>query len=79
MTNLRTRSSKVVRIDSPRGNEAWANLIDVYDGMAGWIDEGRCPPQVDVAYLSFSKAFYSVSHKILIGKLRKLWVKRNGQ
>jgi len=36
--------------------------------MTGWVDEGRA---VDVVYLDFSKAFDTISHNILIGKLRK--------
>jgi len=43
-------------------------LIAFYDGMTGWVDEGRA---VDVVYLNFSNAFVTVSHNILIGKLRK--------
>ncbi|PKU39573.1 rna-directed dna polymerase from mobile element jockey-like [Limosa lapponica baueri] len=38
------------------------------DGMTGWIDEGRA---LDVFYRDFSKAFDTISHSILIGKLRK--------
>ncbi|TRZ17143.1 hypothetical protein HGM15179_009967 [Zosterops borbonicus] len=43
-------------------------LIAFYDETATWIDEGRA---VDIVYFSFSKAFSTVSHNILIGKLRK--------
>ena len=44
------------------------NLIDFCDGMTSWVDEGR---DVDVVYLDFTKAFDTISHNILIGKLRK--------
>jgi len=38
------------------------------DVMTGWVEEGRA---VDVVYLNFCKAFDTVSHNVLLGKLRK--------
>ncbi|GAB0177989.1 mitochondrial enolase superfamily member 1 [Grus japonensis] len=51
-----------------KGKSCLTNLIAFYDDMTGCIDEGRA---VDVVYFDFSKAFDTVSHNILIGKLRK--------
>lgn len=42
-----------------------SNVIAFYDGMEGWVDEGRA---VEVAYLDFCKAFGTVFHNILVGE-----------
>jgi len=51
-----------------KGKSCLTNLIAFYDDMTGWVDEGRA---VDVVQLDFSKPFDTVSHNILLGKLRK--------
>ncbi|PKU44429.1 rna-directed dna polymerase from mobile element jockey- hypothetical protein [Limosa lapponica baueri] len=48
-----------------KGKSCLTSLITFYDGMSGWVDEGKA---AGVVYLDFSKAFDT---DILIGKLRK--------
>ncbi|GAB0202179.1 mitochondrial enolase superfamily member 1 [Grus japonensis] len=69
--NKHVEEKKVIRTGQhgfTKGKSCLTNLIAFYDGMTGWVDEGRA---VDVVHLDFSKAFDTISHNILIGKLRK--------
>ena len=51
-----------------KGKSCLTNLTTFYDEMTGWIDGRRV---VNIVYLNFSKAFNTISHKVLIEKLLK--------
>ena len=51
-----------------RRKSCLTTLIAFSDVITGWMDGGKA---VDVVYLDFSKAFDTISHNILVMKLRK--------
>jgi len=50
-------------VEQQVGSQPWRSELTLL-----WVDEGRA---VDVVYFDFSKAFDTVSHNTLVGKLRK--------
>lgn len=57
-----------------RGRSCQTNLIEFFDKMTQWVDEGDC---VDVLYLDFQKAFDKVDHGRLLVKLAAAGVEGN--
>ena len=57
-----------------RGRSCQTNLIEFFDKLTQWVDEGDC---VDILYLDFQKAFDKVDHKRLMVKLAAAGVEGN--
>jgi len=65
------KEKKVIRSSQhefTKAKSCLTNLIAFYDGMTGWVHEGRA---MHVVYLDFRNAFDTVSHDIILGKLSK--------
>lgn len=51
-----------------KGKLCLSSLMAFSDRTTDWVEKGRA---VDIVYLGFSKAFDTLFHYILIGKLRE--------
>ena len=67
---------RTIRGSGPASMGSWkagpAGLISFYEQVTCLVDEGKA---VDVIYLNFSKAFFTVSHSILLEKLASQWLR----
>ncbi|KAJ7424918.1 rna-directed dna polymerase from mobile element jockey-like [Willisornis vidua] len=66
--SIHVDDKKVIGGISTEGKSSLTNMIAFYNETTTWMNEWRT---VDIAYFNFSMALSTVSHNILIGKLRK--------
>ena len=50
-----------------KGSSCSTNVIEFYEAVSGWVDEGKV---VDIVYRDFNKSFDKVSHRRLLAKVR---------
>ena len=65
---LQNKVGMLVTDTTVKGKSCLISLVAFSDVINSWVDKRRA---VDVVYLDFSKAFDTVSHIILVGKLKK--------
>ena len=67
---MRNHLNKYKRIKGSRhgftkGGSCLTNLLEFYEAVSDWVDEGKA---VDTVYLDFKKAFNKVPHRRLLAR-----------
>ena len=50
-----------------KGSSCLTNLLEFYEAVSGWVDEGKA---VDIVYLDCKEAFDKLPHQRLFAKVR---------
>ena len=48
-----------------KGRSCLTNLLEFYEAVSDWVDEGKA---VDIVYVDFKKAFDKVPHRRLLAR-----------